>query len=263
MPRGYASRLTLVLVLLALAGCSPSDPRSRFEAALDVLKSEAGGAARAKACDEIRRTLDAFPSESAERTALISRAVPLLIRALGDPAAGPRAQDALVAIGLPGYEALFHAAIEAVPAVQDGAVVCLVRMSGTVVPVLLPPLLGDDVAAQERAAAVLVRIGEPISPALRAHHETLVASVTDADDGATLSRRGRSGLLALARVFAAIGDPVSVSALIDGCDRLQRAYPDLGVAYLRLIEGLGPGALERLSADRRLAYERLRLNLGP
>lgn len=258
--------VAFVILLVAFAGsaCSPADPRSRIDTALATLRSDAGGAAKAKACAEIRSALAEYRHDAPDRDALVGRAVPLLVAALREPLAQVSAQDALIAIGLPAYDALFDAALAEDEATQEGAVVCLVRMSATAIPVLMPELLGDDVAAQDRAARVLIRVGAPGSATLRETHRQILepfAATSDPTEAAQLSTRARTGLLAFIQVFSAIGDRTSVQSLLDGCEAVYRAYPQLGTAYLRAIQDMGPGALDRLPAEQRLAYERLRLLL--
>lgn len=257
--------LLLSLTLLAVIGCSPADPRTRVDEAMATLRSASDGADKATACRELRSALAAYPVEAADREALIQRAVPLFVGALRDRSSRSEAEEALVQIGMPSYEALFDAAIDADAATQEGAVVCLVRMSGTAVPVLLPALLGDDIAAQDRAARVLIRIGEPISATLRDYHRQFLEQFTDAGattEPSTLSARGKAGMLAFARVFGAIGDQLSVITLIEGCDTLHRPYPDLGSAYLRIVRELGPEAIRRIPASHQLTYERLQVVVG-
>jgi HEAT repeat protein len=257
--------LIACLALLACSGCGPSDPKSRIDDALRTLQSDAGGSRKATACSEFQAALQEYPVDAADRPLVIDRAVPLLVMALRDPTSRPQAEEALVDIGVPSYERLFDALLEGDPATQHGAEMCLIRMSLTVVPVLIPALLGDDPAAQDRAARILGRVGKSVTPTLRMYYTQVLEPFTpqaDSTEAADLSAHGKTAILAFARIFGAIGDETSMLALLDGCEALHRRYPDVATAHLRILEALGPEALNRLSSAQRLTYDRLRLTLG-
>jgi len=252
--------LAACLVLLAWAGCSPADPRSRIDAALATLQSEAGGSDKAEACTALRTALAEYPHDAADRQPLTERAARLLTGALRDPLARLEAQKALIELGLPTYEPLFDAVLDPDPGVQDAAATCLVRMSVTAVPVLIPSLLDDDFAARERATRILTQLGSSISATLRMNYVTILkpfAAQTAPDS--PLSPRAKDGILAFAQVFAAIGDEQSLLALMDGCEALRHAHPDIAAAQLRIIEGLGPSAFKSLSSAHQRRYDILRL----
>lgn len=254
--------LAACLVLLAWAGCSPADPRSRIDAALATLQSNASGRDKAEACTALGVALAEYPHDDADRQALAERAARSLAGALRDPLARLEAQKALIALGLPSYEPLFDAVLDPDPGVQDAAATCLVRMSVTAVPVLIPSLLGDDFAARDRAARVLTRLGQPISATLRMYYATILepfAGQTAPDADAPLSARARSGILAFAQVLGDIGDEQSLLALMDGCEALRRAHPDIAAAHLRIIQGLDPSALKSLNSAHQRRYDILRL----
>ncbi len=254
--------LAACLVLLAWAGCSPADPRSRIDAALATLQSDASGSDKAEACTALRAALAEYPHDAADRQPLAERAARVLAGALRDPLARLEAQKALIELGLPSYEPLFEAVLDPDPGIQDAAATCLVRMSVTAVPVLIPSLLGDDFAARDRATRILTRLGQPVSATLRMYYARILepfAGQTAPDADAQLSTRAKSGILAFAQVFGNIGDEQSLLALMDGCEALRRAHPDVAAAHLRIIQGLGPSALKGLSSAHQQRYEVLRL----
>lgn len=256
------------ITLFACAACAPSDPQSRIKEALATLQSGAGGSAKREACTELRNALAEYPIEAADRAALVERAAGLLVAALENPACRIEAEETIVAIGLPTYDALFRATREGVLDTQEAAVTCLLRMSATAVPVLMPRLLSEDIAAQDEAATIMIRMGSPIAPTLRDFYlqvlEPFDAATAPGELSGTgaLTTRGKSSLLAFARVFAVIGDRASIIALLDGCEKLQRRYPEVAAIQLKMIDGLGPDALTRLGAAERFRYDKLKLLLG-
>lgn len=244
---------------MALLACSPREPRNRIDDALAVLQSDAAGPRKADACFELRAALAEYPHDAAGRTILLERAARLAVAALAEPHARLEAGQVLVAIGSPSYEPLFGAVLESEGDTQAAAVACLLRMSTTAVPVLIPALLSDDVAAQDRAASILSRLGSPISGILRSNYAEVLAPFGGSAGGSDLSMRGKSGVLAFARLFGTIADRTSVLALLDGAEALHRRHPDVAAAHLRIIDGLGGEVIDGLGASERLNYERLRL----
>ena len=244
---------------MALLACAPQDPRSRIDDALAVLQSGDAGARKAEACLDLRAALAEYPHDAPGRSVVVERAARLAVAALRDPQCRLEAGQVLVAIGPPSYEALFAAVVETEGDTQAAAVACLMRMSLTAVPVLIPSLLGDDPAAQDRAVQILARMGSPISGILRSNYAEVLKPFADSTGGADLSMRGKAGVLAFARLFGTIGDRASVLALIEGAEKLHGRHPDVAAAHLRITDGLGREVVDGLGASDRLNYERLRL----
>ncbi len=230
--------------------------------ALNVLQSDASARRKSEACIQLRAALAEYPHDAPGRSVLLERAARLAAAALREPPSRLEAGRALVAIGPPAYEPLFTTVLETEGDTQAAATSCLIGMSNTVVPVLIPALLGDDFAAQERAVRILTRMGSPVSEILRSNYAKVLepfAGFANTPGTTDLSMRGKSGVLAFARLFAAIGDRPSVLALLEGAETLHRRHPDVAAAHLRIIDGLGREAVDRLSTSQRLNYERLRL----
>ena len=262
------SRRTAWLILLAFVACAPADPTTRLQEALATLHSvDSSPARRARACTEIRAALAEYPIAAESRAAVLDRTARTLVRALGEPEARREAQEALLSVGVAAYEPLCDAVLEADVATQEAAITCLIHMSNTAIPVLIPALTGDDPAASDRAARVLVRLGRPITPVLRMQYATLLepfSGLSHSPPGAgqaELSPRRRTGIRAFARVLAQIGDKTSALALLDGAEALRHRHPDVATEHLHLLAGVPAESLRTFNASEELALERLRLTL--
>lgn len=258
----------LTIALLGFASCTAKDPRARFESALATLRSDAGGSRKAKACAEIRVVITEQPIGLDQREAFAHQAAAPVTAALRDPTARLEAQRTLATLGPASYEPLFDTVLDSDHDTQEAAVTCLIRMSNTAVPVLMPALLGGDVAAQDRAARILVRIGRPIARPLRDTYADLLRSLgrtapsAEETASARLTTQSRTGLLAFARVFSEIGDPYSLGALVDGADALRYIAPDIAREHLQRIAALTQTSGWHLNESQRLTYERLRVVLA-
>ena len=258
--------LLAALVLFSLPACSPPEPRERIHDALATLESDASGSRRSRACAELQRALAEHPFDAADRDALIERAVRGLVAALSDPLSRGDARRALVDIGPPAYEALFATVIAADTGSQEAALTCLLHMSGTAVPVLVPALLGDDMAAQDRAATILARMGSPVAETVRSSYMQIIEPFSGRNDPtdpaqSQMSMRGKAGISAFAAVLGKIGDRTCQITLLEGADALHHRYPDLASEHLRILESLGRETIDRLATPHQLTYERLKVVL--
>ncbi len=241
-----------LLLLAVVAGCSPTDPKSRIQSAISTLTSDASSSRKAEACNTLSAALAEIPSEEPGRGELAAQAT----------------------------TALENAVLGSDKEVRNAAIQNLANTDGYLQATMDKLIISDDPTVRERAEKLFTTMGSRATPLLALAYISTLEPFEDAKPGIyggfapisagnydpyegipgmkRMSESGQERMMAFVRIFGDVGDEASVLALLTAAASVRNGHPNFSAENWKALEALGPEKIALLPDEAKSTYQALK-----